>query len=132
MSDFTAPATGNYLPQVSFDTEQIHVGQVRSGMTSARTHRQRLIPTGTVAAFERRGGAGKKAVGGSAPQSHDLGNVRSLVIQPASVQIGLRTRSRLTPDEKSTSRATYSLVRPAVGIQDIDTDPRAGFSAAAS
>ncbi|WP_406270678.1 PLP-dependent transferase [Nocardia sp. NBC_00881] len=131
MSDFTAPATGNYLAQVPFGTEQIQLGQVRSGMTSARPHTQRLVPNGTVAAFAPRGGvgAGKKFVDGSAPQSlvANIGDVRSLVMDPAS-----RTHSHLAPDERSASGAIHRLVRPTVGIRDSDTDPRAGFAAAAA
>ncbi|MGO4615926.1 hypothetical protein AB4305_28065 [Nocardia sp. 2YAB30] len=131
MSEFTPPAAGDYLAQVSFDTEQIPVGEVRSGMMSTRAHRRQLVPNDTVAVVEPRDrfGAGKKFVDGSAPQSHvaNIRDVRSLVLHPAST-----THSHSTPNERSIFRAVFGLVCLAVGIQDIDADPRAGFAAAAS
>ncbi|MFI6171799.1 bifunctional o-acetylhomoserine/o-acetylserine sulfhydrylase [Nocardia sp. NPDC051052] len=89
---------------------------------------------GAIVAFELRGGvdAGKKFVDGLVLHSHvaNIGDVRSLVIHPAST-----THSQLTPDEQLLAGVTPGLVRLAVGIEgieDILSDLRAGFAAAAT
>ncbi|QBS43069.1 bifunctional o-acetylhomoserine/o-acetylserine sulfhydrylase [Nocardia sp. CS682] len=89
---------------------------------------------GAIVAFELRGGvdAGKKFVDGLVLHSHvaNIGDVRSLVIHPAST-----THSQLTPEEQLLAGVTPGLVRLAVGIEGIDdilTDLRAGFAAAAT
>ncbi|WP_107654279.1 bifunctional o-acetylhomoserine/o-acetylserine sulfhydrylase [Nocardia suismassiliense] len=89
---------------------------------------------GAIVAFELRGGvdAGKKFVDGLVLHSHvaNIGDVRSLVIHPAST-----THSQLTPAEQLLAGVTPGLVRLAVGIEGIDdilTDLRAGFAAAAT
>ncbi|MFC9433199.1 bifunctional o-acetylhomoserine/o-acetylserine sulfhydrylase [Nocardia sp. NPDC057030] len=97
---------------------------------------QQLAPKGpgAIVAFELRGGvdAGKKFVDGLALHSHvaNIGDVRSLVIHPAST-----THSQLTPEEQLLAGVTPGLVRLAVGIEgieDILSDLRAGFAAAAT
>ena len=87
---------------------------------------------GAVLAFEIKGGlaAGKSFVDALELHSHvaNIGDVRSLVIQPAST-----THSQLTPEEQLASGVTPGLVRLAVGIEgieDILADLDAGFRAA--
>ncbi|MBJ8347393.1 bifunctional o-acetylhomoserine/o-acetylserine sulfhydrylase [Antrihabitans sp. YC2-6] len=89
---------------------------------------------GAIVAFELAGGvdAGKRFVNALTLHSHvaNIGDVRSLVIHPAST-----THSQLTPEEQLASGVTPGLVRLAVGIENIEdilTDLRAGFVAAAS
>src|SRR5690606_26505602 len=73
---------------------------------------------GSVIAFEIQGGqeAGKKFVEGLTLHSHvaNIGDVRSLVIQPAST-----THSQLTPEEQAASDVTPGLVRLSVGLESI-------------
>jgi O-acetylhomoserine (thiol)-lyase len=87
---------------------------------------------GAVLAFEIAGGleAGKKFVEALTLHSHvaNIGDVRSLVIQPAAT-----THSQLTPEEQLGSGVTPGLVRLAVGIEGIDdilADLEQGFAAA--
>ncbi|MBF6479089.1 bifunctional o-acetylhomoserine/o-acetylserine sulfhydrylase [Nocardia cyriacigeorgica] len=89
---------------------------------------------GAIVSFELAGGvdAGKKFVDALTLHSHvaNIGDVRSLVIHPAST-----THSQLTPDQQLAAGVTPGLVRLAVGIEGIDdilTDLRAGFTAAAT
>ena len=88
---------------------------------------------GSVLAFEIRGGqeAGKKFVEGLTLHSHvaNIGDARSLVIQPAST-----THSQLTPEEQAASDVTPGLIRLSVGLESIDdilADLDQGFAAAA-
>ena len=87
---------------------------------------------GAVLAFEIKGGlaAGKSFVDALELHSHvaNIGDVRSLVIQPAST-----THSQLTPEEQLASGVTPGMIRLAVGIEgieDILADLDAGFRAA--
>ncbi len=90
------------------------------------------LGTGGVLAFEIKGGieAGRAFVDALELHSHvaNLGDVRSLVIHPAST-----THSQLSPEEQLASGVTPGLVRLAVGIENIDdilADLDAGFRAA--
>jgi O-acetylhomoserine (thiol)-lyase len=87
---------------------------------------------GSVIAFEIAGGleAGKRFVEALTLHSHvaNIGDVRSLVIQPAST-----THSQLTPEEQAFSGVTPGLVRLSVGLEsiaDIIADLEQGFAAA--
>jgi O-acetylhomoserine (thiol)-lyase len=86
---------------------------------------------GGVLSFEIKGGleAGTRFVEGLELHSHvaNIGDVRSLVIQPAST-----THSQLTPAEQATTGVTPGLVRLSVGLEniaDILADLEAGFIA---
>lgn len=87
---------------------------------------------GSVPAFVIKGGleAGKKFVEALELHSHlaNIGDVRSLVIQPAAT-----THSQLTPEEQESTGVTAGLVRLSVGlesIEDILADLDIGFAAA--
>lgn len=87
---------------------------------------------GSIIAFEIAGGleAGKRFVGGLTLHSHvaNIGDVRSLVIQPATT-----THSQLTPEEQAFSDVSPGLIRLSVGLETIDdilADLQAGFAAA--
>jgi O-acetylhomoserine (thiol)-lyase len=89
---------------------------------------------GSIIAFEIAGGvdAGKRFVEGLSLHSHvaNIGDVRSLVIQPATT-----THSQLTADEQAATGVTPGQVRLSVGlesIEDIIADLDQGFAAAAS
>ena len=89
---------------------------------------------GSVPAFVIEGGleAGKKFVEALTLHSHlaNIGDVRSLVIQPAAT-----THSQLTPEEQESTGVTAGQVRLSVGlesIEDIIADLDRGFAAAAS
>ncbi|MSO33039.1 MAG: bifunctional o-acetylhomoserine/o-acetylserine sulfhydrylase [Candidatus Nanopelagicaceae bacterium] len=88
--------------------------------------------SGAVLCFEIKGGieAGKKFVEALKLHSHvaNIGDVRSLVIQPAST-----THSQLSPEEQLTAGVTPGLIRLSVGIEHIDdikADLEIGFAAA--
>jgi len=90
------------------------------------------LGTGGVLSFEIKGGveAGRKFVEGLELHSHvaNIGDVRSLVIHPAST-----THSQLTESEQRAAGVTPGLVRLSVGIEnihDILADLEAGFRAA--
>nr|WP_081625450.1 bifunctional o-acetylhomoserine/o-acetylserine sulfhydrylase [Mycobacterium sp. 141] len=82
---------------------------------------RKLAPkgTGAVLAFELAGGieAGKAFVNALTLHSHvaNIGDVRSLVIHPAST-----THGQLSPQEQLSSGVTPGLVRLAVGLEGID------------
>jgi O-acetylhomoserine (thiol)-lyase len=87
---------------------------------------------GAVLAFDIAGGleAGQRFVEALTLHSHvaNIGDVRSLVIQPAAT-----THSQLTPEEQLASGVTPGLVRLSVGIEGIDdilADLEQGFAAA--
>jgi O-acetylhomoserine (thiol)-lyase len=87
---------------------------------------------GAVLAFDIAGGlaAGRRFVEALTLHSHvaNIGDVRSLVIQPAAT-----THSQLTPEEQLASGVTPGLVRLSVGIEGIDdilADLEQGFAAA--
>ena len=107
-----------------------------AGLPSSPYHAlgQKYAPkgAGAVLAFEIKGGlaAGKSFVDALELHSHvaNIGDVRSLVIQPAST-----THSQLTPEEQLASGVTPGMIRLAVGIEgieDILADLDAGFRAA--
>ena len=88
--------------------------------------------TGAIVSFEIKGGieAGKRFVDGLELHSHvaNLGDVRSLVIHPAST-----THAQLSAEERQSAGVTDGLVRLSVGIEnvnDIIADLEAGFRAA--
>ncbi|MGM0929693.1 MAG: bifunctional o-acetylhomoserine/o-acetylserine sulfhydrylase [Actinomycetota bacterium] len=88
--------------------------------------------TGAIVSFEIKGGieAGKRFVDGLELHSHvaNLGDVRSLVIHPAST-----THAQLSAGERLAAGVTDGLVRLSVGIEnvnDIIADLEAGFRAA--
>jgi O-acetylhomoserine (thiol)-lyase len=87
---------------------------------------------GSIIAFEIEGGldAGKNFVEGLSLHSHvaNIGDVRSLVIQPATT-----THSQLSPEEQLSSGVTPGQVRLSVGLEsiaDIIADLDQGFAAA--
>ncbi len=89
---------------------------------------------GSVIAFEIAGGreAGVRFVEALQLHSHvaNIGDVRSLVIQPAST-----THSQLTELEQASSGVTPGLIRLSVGLESIDdilADLELGFAAAAA
>ncbi|MDJ0357764.1 bifunctional o-acetylhomoserine/o-acetylserine sulfhydrylase [Paenarthrobacter sp. PH39-S1] len=88
--------------------------------------------TGAVIAFNIKGGleAGKRFVDGLELHSHvaNLGDVRSLVIHPAST-----THAQLSPEQQLAAGVAPGLVRLSVGLEnivDILADLEAGFRAA--
>jgi O-acetylhomoserine (thiol)-lyase len=89
---------------------------------------------GAVLSFEIKGGvdAGRKFVESLKLFSHvaNIGDVRSLVIQPAAT-----THSQLTPEEQLTAGVTPGLVRLSLGLEniaDLKADLEVGFAAAKS
>ena len=87
---------------------------------------------GAVLSFEIKGGvdAGRKFVESLKLFSHvaNIGDVRSLVIQPAAT-----THSQLTPEEQLTAGVTPGLVRLSLGLEniaDLKADLEVGFAAA--
>ena len=89
---------------------------------------------GSVVAFEIAGGreAGVRFVEALKLHSHvaNIGDVRSLVIQPATT-----THSQLTAEEQASAGVTPGLVRLSVGIESIEdilADLEAGFAAASA
>ncbi len=87
---------------------------------------------GSVPAFEIAGGldAGRRFVEALELHSHlaNIGDVRSLVIQPAAT-----THSQLTPEEQEATGVTPGLVRLSVGLESVDdiiADLEKGFAAA--
>jgi O-acetylhomoserine (thiol)-lyase len=90
--------------------------------------------TGAVVAFDIKGGAeaGKRFVDGLELHSHvaNLGDVRSLVIHPAST-----THAQLSPEQQLAAGVRPGLVRLSVGLEniaDIIADLESGFRAAKS
>jgi O-acetylhomoserine (thiol)-lyase len=108
-----------------------------AGLPSSRWHQRatelgRGRGYGSVPAFVIRGGAeaGKRFVEALTLHSHvaNIGDVRSLVIQPATT-----THSQLTADEQRASGVEPGLVRLSVGLESIDdilADLEQGFRAA--
>ena len=108
-----------------------------AGLPSSRWHARatelgRGRGYGSVPAFVIRGGAeaGKRFVEALTLHSHvaNIGDVRSLVIQPATT-----THSQLTADEQRASGVEPGLVRLSVGLESIDdilADLEQGFRAA--
>ncbi|OKI67257.1 hypothetical protein AMK14_22175 [Streptomyces sp. TSRI0445] len=107
-----------------------------AGLESNRWYEagQRYLPrgAGAVLAFELRGGAeaGRRFVDAVDLFSHlaNIGDVRSLIIHPAST-----THSQLTEEQLIATGATPGLVRLSVGLENVDdlkADLEAGFRAA--
>ncbi|MCC0576234.1 bifunctional o-acetylhomoserine/o-acetylserine sulfhydrylase [Streptomyces californicus] len=107
-----------------------------AGLESNRWYEagQRYLPrgTGAVLAFELTGGAeaGRRFVDAVELFSHlaNIGDVRSLIIHPAST-----THSQLTEEQLIATGATPGLVRLSVGLENVDdlkADLEAGFRAA--
>ncbi|MGV9316891.1 bifunctional o-acetylhomoserine/o-acetylserine sulfhydrylase [Streptomyces sp. NPDC003691] len=95
---------------------------------------RRYLPrgAGAVLSFELRDGAeaGKRFVDGVELFSHlaNIGDVRSLIIHPAST-----THSQLTPEQLTSTGASPGLVRLSAGIEniaDLKADLESGFRAA--
>ncbi|MEU6047606.1 bifunctional o-acetylhomoserine/o-acetylserine sulfhydrylase [Streptomyces griseus] len=107
-----------------------------AGLESNRWYEagQRYLPrgAGAVLAFELTGGAeaGRQFVDAVGLFSHlaNIGDVRSLIIHPAST-----THSQLTEEQLVATGATPGLVRLSVGLENVDdlkADLEAGFRAA--
>ncbi|MER5820079.1 bifunctional o-acetylhomoserine/o-acetylserine sulfhydrylase [Streptomyces californicus] len=107
-----------------------------AGLESNRWYEagQRYLPrgAGAVLAFELTGGAeaGRRFVDAVELFSHlaNIGDVRSLIIHPAST-----THSQLTEEQLIATGATPGLVRLSVGLENVDdlkADLEAGFRAA--
>ncbi|MDX3374393.1 bifunctional o-acetylhomoserine/o-acetylserine sulfhydrylase [Streptomyces sp. ME02-6991-2A] len=114
------------------EVETVHY----AGLPSSRWYEagQRYLPrgAGAVLAFELKGGAeaGKQFVDAVELFSHlaNIGDVRSLIIHPAST-----THSQLTEEQLVATGATPGLVRLSVGLENVDdlkADLEAGFRAA--
>ncbi|MFD3975729.1 bifunctional o-acetylhomoserine/o-acetylserine sulfhydrylase [Streptomyces cyaneofuscatus] len=114
------------------EVETVHY----AGLPSSRWYEvgQRYLPrgAGAVLAFELKGGAeaGKRFVDAVELFSHlaNIGDVRSLIIHPAST-----THSQLTEEQLVATGATPGLVRLSVGLENVDdlkADLEAGFRAA--
>ncbi len=108
-----------------------------AGLSSSEWHDRATALTGgtgygAIPAFNIKGGleAGKKFVEGLELHSHvaNIGDVRSLAIQPAST-----THSQLSEEEQAAAGVYPGLVRLSVGIESIDdiiADLEKGFAAA--
>ncbi|OKJ05532.1 hypothetical protein AMK20_32060 [Streptomyces sp. TSRI0261] len=114
------------------EVETVHY----AGLESNRWYEagQRYLPrgAGAVLAFELRDGAeaGRRFVDAVGLFSHlaNIGDVRSLIIHPAST-----THSQLTEEQLLATGATPGLVRLSVGLENVDdlkADLEAGFRAA--
>ncbi|MFJ9689964.1 bifunctional o-acetylhomoserine/o-acetylserine sulfhydrylase [Streptomyces bacillaris] len=114
------------------EVETVHY----AGLPSSRWYGagQRYLPrgAGAVLSFELKGGAeaGKRFVDAVELFSHlaNIGDVRSLIIHPAST-----THSQLTEEQLLLTGATPGLVRLSVGLENVDdlkADLDAGFRAA--
>ncbi|KPL36288.1 hypothetical protein JI76_02015 [Streptomyces anulatus] len=114
------------------EVETVHY----AGLESNRWYEagQRYLPrgAGAVLAFELRDGAeaGRQFVDAVGLFSHlaNIGDVRSLIIHPAST-----THSQLTEEQLLATGATPGLVRLSVGLENVDdlkADLEAGFRAA--
>ncbi len=107
-----------------------------AGLKSSRWHAagRKYMPRGqgSIVSFGIKGGieAGRRFVDGLSLHSHvaNIGDVRSLVIQPATT-----THSQLTADEQIIAGVRPELVRLSVGLESLDdilADLEAGFAAA--
>ena len=117
-------------PQV----ESVNYAGIESSKWFERGRKYGPKGIGAIVAFEISGGleAGQGFVDALKLHSHvaNLGDVRSLVVHPAST-----THAQLTEDERVAAGVTPGLVRLSVGIEnvaDIIADLRAGFEAVAS
>jgi len=126
-----AQALADWL-QARDEVEQVHYAGLPSSPWYAVGRKYLPRGAGSIVAFDLRGGleAGKKFVDALELHSHlaNIGDVRSLVIQPAST-----THSQLSPEEQLLSGVTPGLMRLSVGlegIEDIKADLDTGFRAA--
>lgn len=129
--------TSNALALARWLEQRDEVSAVHyAGLESSRWYEagQRYLPrgAGAVLAFELRDGveAGKRFVDAVELFSHlaNIGDVRSLIIHPAST-----THSQLTEDQLAATGATAGLVRLSVGLENVDdlkADLESGFRAA--
>ncbi|MFB6779327.1 bifunctional o-acetylhomoserine/o-acetylserine sulfhydrylase [Streptomyces sp. NPDC056352] len=129
--------TSNALALATWLQQRDEVSAVHyAGLESSRWYEagRRYLPrgAGAVLAFELRDGveAGKRFVDAVQLFSHlaNIGDVRSLIIHPAST-----THSQLTEDQLVATGATAGLVRLSVGLENVDdlkADLEAGFRAA--
>ena len=120
----------------SFDTQQIHSGQTPDPTTGSRS-----LPIYQTTAYQFRDTAHAANLFGVAEAGNvytrinnptqdevDIGDVRSLVIHPAST-----THSQLGKDGLRSARITPGMVRLSIGIEDISdiiADLEKGFAAA--
>ncbi len=112
--------------------EQVIWSSLESSKYYAQAQKYTPKGAGAVLSFEIAGGidAGRKFVNALELHSHvaNIGDVRSLVIHPAST-----THSQLTESDLAAAGVTPGLVRLAVGIEGIDdiiADLETGFAAA--
>ena len=114
------------------EVETVHY----AGLPSSPFHEQaqKYMPkgAGAVVSFDLHGGvdAGRAFVDGTElfSQLVNIGDVRSLIVHPAST-----THSQLSPEELASAGASPSLVRLAVGLENLDdlkNDLELGFRAA--
>ncbi|WP_069814208.1 bifunctional o-acetylhomoserine/o-acetylserine sulfhydrylase [Streptomyces sp. TP-A0874] len=114
------------------EVEVVHYAGLPSSPWHATARKYLPRGAGAVFTFELRGGmeAGKRFVDAVELFSHlaNIGDVRSLIIHPAST-----THSQLSEEQLTATGATPGLVRLSVGIEHIDdlkADLEAGFRAA--
>jgi len=126
-----AQKVANWLEQRS-DVNAIHYAGLESSPWHANAKKYAPKGAGAVIAFEVAGGSAAGQAFVSALQLHsnvaNIGDVRSLVIHPAST-----THSQLTEEELLGAGITPGLVRLSVGIEHIDdilADLELGFAAA--
>ncbi|GAA2689587.1 MULTISPECIES: bifunctional o-acetylhomoserine/o-acetylserine sulfhydrylase [Actinosynnema] len=116
------------------EVERVHYAGLPSSPWHALARRYLPAGAGAIVSFELAGGvdAGRAFVDGLElfSQLANIGDVRSLVIHPAST-----THSQLTAEQQVTSGVTPGLVRLSVGVEavsDLQADLEAGFRAAKS
>ncbi len=127
-----AQKVGEYLVQRDEVEEVFYAGLPTSKWHERAKKYGRGLGYGSVIAFNIKGGreAGQKFVEALELHSHvaNIGDVRSLVIQPATT-----THSQLTAEEQVATGVYPGLVRLSVGLESIDdilADLDAGFRAA--
>ncbi len=114
------------------EVETVHYAGLESNRWYEAARRYLPRGAGAVLAFELKGGteAGRQFVDAVGLFSHlaNIGDVRSLIIHPAST-----THSQLTEEQLIATGATPGLVRLSVGLENVDdlkADLEAGFRAA--
>jgi len=114
------------------EVAKVNYASLKSNKWNKLATKYAPLGSGAVLSFELKAGleAGKKFVEALVLHSHvaNIGDVRSLVIQPAST-----THSQLSPEEQLKTGVTPGLIRLAVGIENINdilADLDAGFQAA--
>ena len=126
-----AKAVATWLEKRS-EVEKVNYASLDSHPHNKWAKKYTPAGSGAVLSFEIKGGieAGKKFVEALELHSHvaNIGDVRSLVIHPAST-----THSQRTPQEQLEAGVTPGLIRLAVGIENINdilADIEIGFNAA--